>query len=69
MTAATSIMLFKGKYCTLALARLNREERVPQAVGTVSVKYFISPSPIDLRVDLKTFAVRLYTVLKEHYVC
>ena len=45
------ITLYKGKYYTLTLVRMKREERVPQAVGIVSRKYFISPS-IDLRVDL-----------------
>ena len=34
-----------------------------KAVGTVSLKYVVSPSAIDLIVDLKTFAIRLYSLL------
>ena len=58
------LTVFKRKYCTLAIARLSREKCKPNTIGTVSQKYFISPSPIDLLNDLKTFASRLYTLLK-----
>ena len=59
------ITVFKRKFCTLALARLNKEQAsVPNSVGTVSLKYFVSPSPIDLLSDLKIFVYRLYILLK-----
>ena len=66
----SKMRLITRKYgnATLAIARL---KRVPQemtygkAIGTVSLKYVVSPSPIDLIMDLKTFAIRLYSLLSK----
>ena len=59
------ITLFKRKYATLSVARLERVEGQPgDVVGKVSLKYVVSPSPIDLIHDLHIFAKRLYYLLK-----
>ena len=64
-TPIICITIFKRKYASLALARLDREGCKPNnAVGAVSLKYVVSPVPIDLLSDMKTFAYRLFTLLK-----
>ena len=54
--------MHKRKYALLALARLDRGCRPNNVVGAVSLKYVVSPMPIDLLSDMKTFAYRLFTL-------
>ena len=58
------VNLFKEKWCSLAIARMDRGSGPPNSVGKVSLKYYISPSPINLKRNLRTFANRLYCLLK-----
>ena len=58
------VNLFKEKWASLAIARLQRGAGPPNSVGKVTLKYCGSPLPINLKTDLKIFANRLYTQLR-----
>ena len=57
------ITLYEKKSSTLSIARLTPAVTdIPDVVGSVSLKYVVSPSPMDLDTvsGLKQFAMRLY---------
>lgn len=66
------ITMFKKKSATLSVAKRAppKHAGLPEVVGTVSLKYLVSPSPMDLDTisGLKTFATRIYHAFKCIYI-